>query len=209
MPRITGAMRGRLRSLTGALGRFIRHPDPFDDAYGCLAAAAMLVLAAVVIMAGLYLAGVIDYDFTRTPEERAAEGGSPSGAAADVADQEPGPPYLEGRHFAIIGSGSGGDYRAYTFELVGEGESGSIRVWEDDTGRGSFQIVDGNIHIEMERMVPPERREIFEPNVFDGVMAPDGSGFSGTWTREGWTGVPGAMELTGEWSTVPFRGERL
>lgn len=65
-------------------------------------------------------------------------------------------PYLDGRHYAITATGEAGTNRIYTFELLGDGDSGDIRVWEYETGRGTYTITDGKIRIEMERMVPPE-----------------------------------------------------
>jgi hypothetical protein len=90
--RIKGDMRERLASLSAALTGFIRNPNPFDDPYGCAINAALIVLAAVVILGGMYLTGVIDYDFTQTAQERAAsEGASPS-EAGPATSQEPAVP---------------------------------------------------------------------------------------------------------------------
>ncbi len=174
-----------------------------DETQGCaigavLATIIAIAIAAIVILGGMYLAGIIDFDFTQTPEERAA-----------TAVEEPGPPFMEGRHYAIFATGDTGERRVYTIELIGDGPSGAIRVWEDDTGQGTFEIVDGRLLIEMQRMVPPEQHEILEPNVFEGSLADDGSGFSGTWTRESWMGVKGDVQLTGESESVPFDARRL
>ncbi len=155
-------------------------------------------LAALAILGALYATGVIDYDFTQTPEER---------AAVDV--NEPGPPYMEGRHYAIIGIGADESRRVYTFELLGEGDSGTIRVWEDETAKGTYAIADGAITIEMERMVPPDAHEIWEPNTFTGSVDEDEAAFRGDWSREGWSGEPGKMKLTGEWETIGFEAQRL
>lgn len=212
MPKIKGAMRERLDSLSAALVRFIRNPNPFDDPYGCTVSVALIALAAVVILGGMYITGVIDFDFTKSPEERSASSAGDTGntgAEDGAAVQEVGPPFLDGRHYAIFGTGDNGESRVYTFELIGDGDSGTIRVWEDETGQGTFEIVDGGIRIEMQRMVPPDRHEILEPNVFEGAMSADESGFSGTWTREGWSGVPGEMVLDGEFESISFSGRRL
>jgi|GEM_PF-6201838 len=72
--RIKGDMRERLGSLSAALRGFIRNPNPFDDPYGCAASTALIVLVAVVILGGMYITGVIDHDFTQTPQEHAPTG---------------------------------------------------------------------------------------------------------------------------------------
>lgn len=129
--------------------------------------------------------------------------------AADADAAQPGPPFMEGRHFAIVSLFEGQEKRVYTIELVGEGDQGTIRVWEDETGEGTYVIDGQSIRIEMTRMVPPENHLIREPNVFEGVLTPDGSRFDGTWTVEGWFADPDSAELSGEWSTVTFRADRL
>ncbi len=129
--------------------------------------------------------------------------------AADADAAQPGPPFMEGRHFAIASLFEGQEKRVYTIELVGEGDQGTIRVWEDETGEGTYVIDGQSIRIEMTRMVPPENHLIREPNVFEGVLTPDGSRFDGTWTVEGWFADPDSAELSGEWSTVTFRADRL
>ncbi|MDO9558023.1 MAG: hypothetical protein Q7J82_10715 [Coriobacteriia bacterium] len=196
--RIRGAMRERLDSLSSMLTSFIRNPREFDDYMSCSVTVALFVLAVLIIAGGLYLGGRIAYDFTLTPEER---------AAVDV--NEPGPPYMEGRHYAIIGIGDSESRRVYTFELLGTGDSGAIRVWEDETGRGTYTIADGTITIEMERMVPPDAHEIWEPNTFTGSIDEDESLFRGDWSREGWGGLKGEVQLTGEWETIGFEAQRL
>lgn len=129
--------------------------------------------------------------------------------AADADAAQPGPPFMEGRHFAIASLFEGQEKRVYTIELVGEGDQGTIRVWEDETGEGTYVIDGQSIRIEMTRIVPPENHLIREPNVFEGVLTPDGSRFDGTWTVEGWFADPDSAELSGEWSTVTFRADRL
>lgn len=225
MPRVTGGMLARMRSLVrGALG-FAKNPGELDDQLGCGAYWAVLAVIAVIILAGLFLTGVIDYDFTLTPAEREATGGAASsagGSAAPVGEgsapsagadstpvEEPGEPYMDGRHYAIIAAGDAGSRRMYTFELLGEGTSGAIRVWEDETGTGTYTITGDAIVIEMQRMVPPEAHEIWEPSVYEGTMAPDGSQFTGTLRVQQWMGVPGEMALTGEWVETAFTAERL
>jgi hypothetical protein len=86
--RIKRDMRERLDSLSAALTGFTRNPNPFDDPYGCAVNAALIVLAAVVILAGMYLTGVIDYDFTQTSQERAASEGASPGGAGPATSQE-------------------------------------------------------------------------------------------------------------------------
>ena len=86
--RIKGDMRERLDSLSAALRGFIRNPNPFDDPYGCAASTALIVLVAVVILGGMYITGVIDHDFTQTPQERAASGESSPGDAGPAPSQE-------------------------------------------------------------------------------------------------------------------------
>ncbi|MCK8115740.1 hypothetical protein [Anaerosoma tenue] len=86
--RIKGDMRERLDSLSAALRGFIRNPNPFDDPYGCAASTALIVLVAVVILGGMYITGVIDHDFTQTPQERAASGESSLGDASPAPSQE-------------------------------------------------------------------------------------------------------------------------
>jgi len=73
----------------------------------------------------------------------------------------------------------------------------------------AFAIADGRIVIEMQRMVPLEHHEILEPNVFEGSLADDESGFSGTRTREGWVGAEGGVALTGEIESTPCDAQRL
>ncbi|NLI19212.1 MAG: hypothetical protein GX427_10465 [Actinomycetales bacterium] len=141
------------------------------------------------------------------PAEGAAAAEAEPAADADAA--QPGPPFMEGRHFAIASLFEGQEKRVYTIELVGEGDQGTIRVWEDETGEGTYVIDGQSIRIEMTRMVPPENHLIREPNVFEGVLTPDGSRFDGTWTVEGWFADPDSAELSGEWSTVTFRADRL
>jgi len=196
--RIRGPMRERLLNYLRAANDFVRHPGQFDDAYGCAIGFVMYLVAAVTLLAVLYMAGRIAYDFTQTPEER---------AAVDVT--EPGPPYMEGRHYAIIGIGADESRRVYTFELLGEGDSGEIRVWEDETGKGTYAISDGTITIEMERMVPPESHEIWEPNTFTGSIDEDQGEFRGDWSREGWGGLKGEVQLDGVWETIGFEAQRL
>ncbi|MBN1192742.1 MAG: hypothetical protein JXA36_03485 [Coriobacteriia bacterium] len=217
MAKITGGMRERLDGIVGFLRGYGAAADLEDpsEPHGCSPRLMLGAVIALAVIIALYATGRIVYDFTLTPAERAAADAAASsagdGADADagIDPQLPGEPYLDGRHYAIFGIGDGGENRVYTFELIGDGDSGAIRVWEDDTGQGTFEIVNGAIRIEMWRMVPPDRHEILEPNVFEGAMSPDGSGFSGTWTREGWSGLPGEVELEGEFESVAFSGRRL
>ncbi|MBN2404428.1 MAG: hypothetical protein JXE06_02475 [Coriobacteriia bacterium] len=196
--RIKGEMRERLDDMSEAAAMLERDPGPVGDPWGCWIWMIGIFVAALVILGTLYATGVIDYDFTQTPEER---------EAVDL--QEPGPPYMEGRHYAIIGIGTDESRRVYTFELLGEGDSGTIRVWEDETGKGTYSIADGTITIEMERMVPPDKHEIWEPNTFTGSIDEDEGEFRGDWSRADWMGVPGEMALTGEWETIGFEAQRL
>lgn len=183
-------MRERLRSLFRNLVRMLRIGHAWQVLVAAFAIGGLLVLGA------LYLAGAITYDFTLAPEERAVDA--------------PGPPYLDGRHYAIYGFGENGDSRrVYTVELVGDGDSGAIRVWEDTTGQGTFVISDGKVRVEMQRMVPPEQHQFLEPNVFEGTMSADGAVFEGTWTAADWIGGSGDSGLTGEYRSCPFRAERL
>lgn len=231
MPKITAGMRERLGSLVSGALSFARRPGELDDQMGCGATWAILIVGIVIIMATMFLTGVIDYDFSLTPAERGAgaepsgdsappgtattgEPGSPGTAptgdsASDAPLEDPGPPYMDGRHYAIFGQGETGERRAYTFELMAEGDSGALRVWEDETGTGTFTIIGDVVTVEMQRMVPPEAHEIREPNVFSGTMAADQSEFSGTWRVQGWGGLPGEVELAGEWSEIPFVARRL
>lgn len=62
-------MRRRFDSLTATPARFIRNPNPLDDQLGCSVTMALLVLTALVILGGLYAAGVINFDFTLAPSE--------------------------------------------------------------------------------------------------------------------------------------------
>lgn len=141
----------------------------------------------------------------------AAEGDAAGQAepAGDVDAAAPGPPYLDGRNFAIIALTDGQEKRVYTLELIGEGDEGTIRVWEDETGEGTFAIDGQFIRIDMTRMVPPENHMIREPNVFEGTLSPDGSRIDGTWSGEGWFADEDGAELSGEWFTVPVRADRL
>jgi hypothetical protein len=171
------------------------------------------VVVALAVIIALYVTGRIAYDFTLTPAERAASDGTASSVDVGTGDSGvdpglPGEPYLDGRHYAITATGDEGTSRVYTFELLGEGDSGELRVWEDETGRGSFTINDGSIRIEMERMVPAEDHAGWEPNVFEGAISPDGARIEGTWTRRDWSAFEGTLEL-GDWVDYGFYGERL
>jgi len=209
-------MRERLRGITGFLRGLERDPDSME-APGCSPRLALFALGAIALLVALYVTGRIAYDFTLTPEERAAgegavaEGGSAGGESAesDVDPQLPGEPYLDGRQYAITATGDGGTNRIYTLELLGEGDTGEIRVWEDETGRGNFTITGEAVRIEMERMVPPEDHQVWEPNVFEGTLSEDAARIEGTWTRQGWGGLQGEVELTGEWESYGFYAERL
>ncbi len=217
MAKITGGMRERLDGIIGFIRSFMGAREFETDAPGGCSPRLMLglVIALGVIIA-LYVTGAIDYDFTLTPAERAAaEAVGPSADGDTAADsgvdpQLPGEPYLDGRHYAIIGTGDASTNRVYTIELLGEGDSGAIRVWEDDTGRGSFTITAGTIRIEMERRVPPENPAGWEPNVFEGTISSDASRIEGTWTRRGWfrDARAGTFELE-DWADYGFYAERL
>ena len=212
--RIRGPMRERLLSFLQAANHFIRHPRQFDDPYGCAVGMAMYLVAAISLLAVLYMGGKIAYDFTLTPAERDAADAAASSTDGDMAADSdidpalPGEPYLDGRHYAITGTGDAGTNRVYTIELLGEGDTGDLRVWEDETGRGTFTITDGSIRIEMERMVPAEDHAGWEPNVFEGAISADGSRIDGTWTRRDWSAFEGKLEL-GDWVDYGFYGERL
>lgn len=219
MAKITGGMRQRLDGIIG----FVRgygtasdletEPGP-DGKPGCSPRLMLGVVVALAVIVALYVTGRIVYDFTLTPAERAAADAAASptdgdtAADSDVDPQLPGEPYLDGRHYAIIGTGDGGTNRVYTFELLGEGDSGAIRVWEDGTGRGTYRITQGSIRIEMERMVPPEDPAGWEPNVFEGTISSDASRIEGTWTRRGWYAFEGTLELE-DWVDYGFYAERL
>jgi hypothetical protein len=218
MAKITGGMRQRLDGIIGFVRRYSRasdlvtDPEP-GDKQGCSPRLMLGVVVALAVVIALYVTGRIVYDFTLTPAERAAAGASDSSVDAGTQDsgidpQLAGEPYLDGRHYAISGTGDEGANRVYTFELLGEGDSGGLRVWEDETGRGSFTINGGSIRIEMERMVPPEARAGWEPNVFEGTIAADGSRIEGTWSRRGWYAFEGELELE-DWVEYGFYGERL
>lgn len=210
MAKIAGGMRQRLDGIIG----FVRgygtasdletEPGP-DGKPGCSPRLMLGVVVALAVVIALYVTGRIAYDFTLTPAERAA-----ADAVASSTDdsQSPGEPYLDGRHYAITGTGDEGANRVYTFELLGDGDSGDIRVWEDETGRGTFTITGGFIRIEMERMVPAEAHAGWEPNVFEGTLNTDGSRIDGTWTRRSWTALDGTLEL-GDWEDYRFYAERL
>ncbi len=62
MPKIEGGMRQRLRAMWAAATR---------GPWALLTGFVELALLAILIMGGLYLSGVIDYDFTKAPDERA------------------------------------------------------------------------------------------------------------------------------------------
>jgi hypothetical protein len=219
MVRITGGMRQRLGGLIGFVRRYGAaselETDPGPDGKpGCSPRLMLGVVVALAVIMALYVTGRIAYDFTLTPAERAAgdaaEYSTDGEPAADpgVDPQLPGEPYLDGRHYAITGTGDEGTNRVYTFELLGEDDSGDLRVWEDETGRGTFTIADGSIRIEMERMVPAEAHVGWEPNAFEGTISADGSRIGGTWSRRGWYAFEGTLEL-GDWVDYGFYGERL
>ncbi len=87
MPKIEGAMRDRLRSLWAAI-----LSTPLRLVSFLLL---MFALLAILILSGLYLSGAIDYDFTRTPDERAESVPSASSTAtstpASTANRSRGP----------------------------------------------------------------------------------------------------------------------
>lgn len=193
--KMSSAMRDRFVETGRMLYAFIRHPGEFEGYDSCFVNLAIMAIVALGLMAVLYGAGRVIYDFTLAPGER------------DVT--APGEPYMDGRNFAIFGVGDAETRRVYTFELIGEGDSGTIRVWEDATGRGTFTITGDSIRIEMQRMVPPTQPQVYEPNTFEGTLSSDGSRIDGTWTREGWGGPEGEVTLDGETSSIPFYAERL
>lgn len=205
--KMSGAMRDRFVDTGQMLHAFIKSPGEFEGYDACMVNLAIIALVAMALLAVLYGAGRIAYDFTLAPGERSSAESAP--AAVDVDLQEPGEPFMDGRHFAIFGVGEAEARRVYTFELVGEGDSGTVRVWEDATGSGTFTITGDAIRIEMQRMVPPENPEIAEPNFFEGTLSADGSRIDGTWSREGWSGIPGEMALDGTTESVKFYAERL
>jgi hypothetical protein len=217
MAKIAGGMRQRLDGIIGFIRSFMGAREFETDAPGGCSPRLMLglVIALGVIIA-LYVTGRIAYDFTLTPAERAAAdaaGSSTDGEpAADpsIDAQLPGEPYLDGRHYAITATGDEGTNRVYTIELLGEGDSGAIRVWEDETGRGTYAVSDGSISIEMERMVPPQDPGGWEPNVFEGTISAGGDRIEGTWTRRGWfwDARERKLELE-EWVDYGFYGDRL
>ncbi len=214
MAKITGGMRQRLDGIIRFIRSFMGAREfETDDPGGCSPRLMLGVVVALAAIIALYVTGRIAYDFTLTPAERGAADASDSSVGTGLEDsgvdpQLPGEPYLDGRHYAIVGTGDEGTNRVYTFELLGEGDSGALRVWEDETGRGSFTIADGRIRIEMERMVPAEAHAGWEPNVFEGTIAADGSRIEGTWMRQDWTAFKGKLEL-GDWTDYGFYGERL
>ncbi|MDY0341802.1 MAG: hypothetical protein RBS17_11415 [Coriobacteriia bacterium] len=90
--RIRGPMRERLLSFLQAANHFISHPGQFDDPYGCAVGMAMYFVAAISLLAVLYMGGKIAYDFTQTPEERAAsEQTTPAGAGATASGESASP----------------------------------------------------------------------------------------------------------------------
>lgn len=204
MARIPRGMRQRLDGIIGFIRSFMGAREFETDAPGGCSPRLMLgVVMALAVIIALYVTGRIAYDFTLTPAERAA-----ADPAAESDPELPGEPYLDGRHYAITATGDEGTNRVYTVELLGDGDSGGLRVWEDETGRGSFKITDGSIRIEMERMVPAENHAGWEPNVFEGTISPDGARIEGTWTRRDWSAFEGKLEL-GDWVDYGFYGERL
>ena len=221
MAKITRGMRQRLDGIIG----FVRgygaasdlDTDPeLDGKLGCSPRLMLGVVIALGVIIALYMTGAIDYDFTLTPAERAAADAAGSSAEGDTADepdvdpQLPGEPYLDGRHYAITGTGDNGTNRIYTIELLGDGDSGAISVWEDKTGRGTYTIADGSIRIEMERMVPPEKPAGWEPNVFEGTISANGDRIEGTWTHRGWLWDAREKKLELEdWMDYGFYAERL
>lgn len=219
MAKITGGMRQRLDGIIGFVRGYGRasdletEPGP-DGRPGCSPRLMLGVVIALAVIIALYVTGRIAYDFTLTPAERAAADAAASStdgdasADSDIDPQLPGEPYLDGRHYAITATGDAGTSRVYTIELLGEGDAGDLRVWEDETGRGTFTITDGSIRIEMERMVPAEDHAGWEPNVFEGTISADGSRIEGTWTRRDWSAFEGTLEL-GDWVDYGFYGERL
>lgn len=76
MPKIQGAMRDRLRAMWTLI-----LSAPLKSVSFLLL---ILAVLAIFILAGLYLSGVIDYDFTRTPDERATSVESPSSTTAST-----------------------------------------------------------------------------------------------------------------------------
>lgn len=87
--RITGEMRERLVSMAGAAAEVQRNPSIWGDNRGCWLTAIGFLLAALAILGALYATGVIDYDFTRTSEERDASPPDNAPAASPEA-QAPG-----------------------------------------------------------------------------------------------------------------------
>ena len=82
MPKIEGGMRERLRALWKAV---TRGPWAFLNIF-----LVVLAMLAILILGGLYLNGAIDYDFTRTPNERTSpEAGATSHAPTTGAADGP------------------------------------------------------------------------------------------------------------------------
>jgi len=87
-------MRERLLGFLQAANHFIRQPGQFDDPYGCAVGMAMYLVAAISLLAVLYMGGKIAYDFTQTPEERAASEQSTSAGAGAAAPGESASPSM-------------------------------------------------------------------------------------------------------------------
>jgi len=112
------------------------------------------------------------------------------------------------RRYRIYGVGESGANHAYTFEFVGEGDSGTIRVVEDKTGTGTFAIDGGSIRIDMERKVPDPGTQERQPNVFEGTITPDGSRIDGTWRSAYYEGYDdGTFVVFDEMMECPFYAE--
>jgi len=112
------------------------------------------------------------------------------------------------RRYRIYGVTERGANHLYTFEFVGEGDSGTIRVLEDETGGGTFEIDGGSIRIDMERKVPDPGTQERQPNVFEGTITPDGSRIEGTWRSADYEGyADGTFVVFDEWAECPSYAE--
>lgn len=90
--RVTGEMRERLDNMAEAAAEVQRNPSIWGDNLGCWLTAVGLFLAALAVLGVLYATGAIDYDFTQTPQERAAsEGAAPDGAGPTTSQESPAP----------------------------------------------------------------------------------------------------------------------
>jgi hypothetical protein len=86
--RITGDMRERLDGIIGFTRSFMGAREFETDAPGGCSPRLMLgVVIALGVIVALYMTGAIDYDFTQTPQERAASEGASPGDAGPASSQ--------------------------------------------------------------------------------------------------------------------------